>query len=213
MGCDIHFFVEVRQKDGKWKSVDKWVKEDGYTHVDYNEEYYGNRNYDLFAILANVRNGRGFAGIKTGEGFNYIDEPRGIPSDVSPEVKECYHEWNGDGHSHSWFTLKELKAFNWNQVTKHQGFVNERGYKYYREHGKPCSWCGGVDGRDVKKITIAEMDAVIDGRLKLTGSLYTLVKWEEPYSDSVGTFLTETIPAMEKLGKDNDVRAVFWFDN
>lgn len=44
-----------------------------------------NRNYDWFAILANVRNGRGFAGLYTGSGFDVIAEPRGYPENISNE--------------------------------------------------------------------------------------------------------------------------------
>ena len=51
--------------------------------VGYNYEPYGDRNYNLFAILANVRNGTAFAGCKTGEGFNPISNPKGVPSDAS----------------------------------------------------------------------------------------------------------------------------------
>ena len=121
MGCDIHFFVEVKQADGSWKSVDEWEVEDGYTYVPYEKAFYNGRNYDLFAILADVRNGRGFAGCKTGDGFNIIDEPRGLPNDVSSEVKSQAESWDGDGHSHSWFTLAELESFDWDQTTKHEG--------------------------------------------------------------------------------------------
>jgi len=46
--------AKVQQDNGSWKNAG---------------EIDGNRNYDLFAILANVRNGHGFAGIKTGGGI------------------------------------------------------------------------------------------------------------------------------------------------
>jgi len=47
-----------------------------------------NRNYDWFSVLANVRNGYGFAGIKTGEGFKVIAQPKGFPSNASREAME-----------------------------------------------------------------------------------------------------------------------------
>ena len=69
MGCDIHLYVERKVPGIGWVSLE-----------DPNEHYNGltNRNYSIFAILANVRNGRGFAGIVTGTGFNPISEPRGL---------------------------------------------------------------------------------------------------------------------------------------
>lgn len=55
------------------------------------QPYHG-RNYDVFAILADVRNGRGFAGIETGDGFVPIlgfgeAALRGLPDDLSPELR------------------------------------------------------------------------------------------------------------------------------
>jgi len=50
------------------------------------EQWYHDRNYNVFGVLADVRNGRGFAGTVTGTGFVPIAEPRGLPSDLSEEV-------------------------------------------------------------------------------------------------------------------------------
>lgn len=215
MGCDIHFYVETRGADGLWKSVDTWVNDDGYIRVPYEKRFYDARNYDLFAILADVRNGYGFAGVKTGDGFNIISKPRGLPADVSPEVRACSDQWDWDGHSHSWFTVAELKAFDWNQETRHQGWVGESDFKHYIKNGKPNSWCGGVGGITIEKVSMTDMTDIIKGTFVIdrTKSYYTLVSWTEKYSDSVSEFLNETIPKMEKLGPTNDVRCVFWFDN
>ena len=72
-----------------------------------------------------MRNGYGFAGIDTGDGFVPIDDPRGLPDDISPLVRKEAEHWEGDGHSHSYFTLKELKEYNWTgQTTKLRGVVN-----------------------------------------------------------------------------------------
>lgn len=103
-------YHEVKNKEtGQWE---------------FKGEAYDGRNYDAFAILADVRNGRGFAGVKTGEGFNPIADPKGVPSDASPEYKEEVESWEGDGHSHSYFTVAELKAYNWNQTTISSGLVS-----------------------------------------------------------------------------------------
>ena len=76
MGCDIHVFLERKNKDGKYELVKEL---DGTASV---------RNYRLFAALAGVR----------GEG----PEPKGLPADVSEAVREIRHDWGGDGHSDSW---------------------------------------------------------------------------------------------------------------
>ncbi|WP_206689631.1 hypothetical protein, partial [Streptococcus pseudopneumoniae] len=40
-----------------------------------------NRNYDLFGIIGNVRNGTGFAGVVLGTGWPSIADHRGLPED------------------------------------------------------------------------------------------------------------------------------------
>jgi hypothetical protein len=85
------------------------------------------RNYDLFAILANVRNGRGFAGVPTGSGFEPVAPNRGIPDDVDPRIKRYYDGWGSDAHSATWLTLAELKKYDWHgQESTHIGVVPAR---------------------------------------------------------------------------------------
>lgn len=93
MGCDIHFKCEIK-KGGKWEiNTDKVFPNPYY---EKNSEYEwqkdefqdspdDGRNYDWFAILADVRNGYGFAGVSTGSGFDVIAEPKGLPEDLSEE--------------------------------------------------------------------------------------------------------------------------------
>lgn len=127
MGCDIHFFTERWTSDNKyegpkdlsedrdnkleeilencepnyrWVSADTWTKND----IWYANEIYGGRNYYLFSILADVRNGGG---------VEPIDYPRGIPQDSSSGYKYVVDRWDGDGHSHSYFTLDELLNVDW----------------------------------------------------------------------------------------------------
>lgn len=203
MGCDIHMWAEVKKSpEQKWKAVKKY--------------FYDGRNYDLFAILADVRNGRGFAGCDTGDGFNPINEPRGIPEDASDFYKKQVEEWDVDGHSHSWFTLAELKAFDWTQTTKHRGWVDVEQFKVFQAKGKPESWSGMVEGGMVKHISNAEMKRRIKENNFGVRDYYTLVEWKETYAESANEFLTETIPKLEKLFKLKNaynVRIVFFFDN
>jgi hypothetical protein len=171
MGCDIHLYVE-RKVDDKWVNADKWTpdpyydEEDGANplHVDYDDRFYRGRNYDLFGMLANVRNGHGFAGCDTGDGFKPIATPRGLPADVSAEVRAESDRWDGDGHSHSWFTLAELKAYDWQgQKTKHRGWVDPWNFTLWQRDGKPQAWSGGVSGGRVEHISNQQMARIIDG--------------------------------------------------
>jgi hypothetical protein len=133
MGADIHFYVEKwtssnnyegprdlsEDRDQKlnevledvpskfrWVSADKWELEDGNWHVPYNLEYYNRRNYYIFSILADVRNGSGI------EPINY---PKGIPDDASTGYLYNCDQWDSDAHSHSYFTLEELLNVDWSE--------------------------------------------------------------------------------------------------
>lgn len=235
MGCDIHFFVEVK-KDGKWGSADHWEVDTDYDppafKVPYVKRFYDGRNYNLFSILADVRNGRGFAGVKTGDGFVPIAAPKGIPEDVSERVAAEAEAWDGDGHSHSWLTLREIFEYDWTQVTKLRGFVNALEFRAWfhhrRERGEgPESYCGGVGGHSVEVVSYDEMVTrikAIEDREKNSTAIneaikkempyaYANVEWEEPYWRCARGFWGETIPRLIRLGDLDSVRIVFWFDN
>lgn len=231
MGCDIHMYAEVK-KDSKWEKVGKVFKnpyydktrpsttaEDGYEwNAKLIDNPYKKRNYSLFAILADVRNGFGCAGCDLGDGFNPIDDPRGLPKDVSREIKKESDSWDCDGHSHSYFTLKELLDYDWDQKSKIRGWVYENGFLEWQEKGRPSNYCGGVEGKNVEHITWQEMKRKIMDKsnkfTKLMGREYVCnVEWEESYRECANSFLTETIPQLKRLGNPENVRIVFWFDN
>ena len=97
MGCDIHMFVEVKQKDNDWWQSFDAIFPYPYYHPEnaptrYNKQFtdepYNDRNYDLFSALAGVRNGYAFAGCDTGDAIKPIQDPRGLPDNVSDEVKK-----------------------------------------------------------------------------------------------------------------------------
>lgn len=228
MGCDIHLYAEVR-RGGDWQyvplreryKVGEYTEEEGGgDKIDYakwfDDDLYVGRNYDLFAILANVRNGRGFAGGDTGDGFVPISKPRGVPKDASREYLQHVVQWKDDGHSHSFLTVAELDAYDWNQTTKHRGWVDLKEYKVFKETGTPPNWYGGVVGACVKHVSAEDMDRLLSGEdIPAEGlSYYTRVEWPETYAASCEHFLTKTLPALRALDPDpNNVRVVFFFDN
>lgn len=243
MGCDIHLFVEVKDEDGVWQSADTWVEEaeededaEGNVvakgtrkEVDYKASFYHGRNYNLFAILANVRNGVGFAGCDLGNGFNYIAEPRGLPDDATENVVACSERWGVDGHSHSYFTVQELLNFDWTQTSILRGWVDAETFRdwnsYGREYGEgPKSYCGMVGGGGVKHVTVAEMEKLV-AKLprrpeKLTpeqqkdiARTYCQAEWTQHYYEVASEFWSRVIPRLLHLGTPDRVRIVFWFDN
>jgi hypothetical protein len=218
MGCDIHSVAEVKVGESKY-GEEFWEKakcqfNSGYDNKAVDEPIY-QRNYDLFAILADVRNGCGFAGVKTGSGFEPITNPRGIPEDACTVIKAMCWDYGSDGHSHSHITLKELLEYDWKgQKTLHQGYVSLEVYKQFKETGNPYPYSGGVGGRSVIHVDNDEMDKLIKNDSFVEGKqYYTLIEWEATYYDSCKHFVDITIPELEKLGKPEDVRIVFFFDN
>lgn len=237
MGCDIHLYVEKRKRNaGGWVSADKWTPspyefDKGLLRVDYDDRFYSGRNYDLFAILANVRNGIGFAGLTTGMGFVPIAEPRGLPKDVCASVKAESDLWGIDGHSHSWFTVAELLEYDWTQVTMVYAWVNALEYwkwsRWRKDHGEmPEEYSGGVSGHSVIHCTEGEMQEwlaslrIDEARHaeKIIGEAkgfnrYCQIAVRQPYHRCCASFWSECIPRLLALGKPAEVRIVFWFDN
>jgi len=181
MGTDIHFYIETL-KDGKWINFDyikDCINENG--KIDWekaeNNSFYVDRNYNLFSILADVRNGYGFAGCPTGEKLAPISNPRGLPKDCSDDIKERSDYWGCDGHGHSWLMLHELLDYDWlNQKRYHYGIVNKFGYIEFIKNGKPSSWSGGVYGGLTKIVSNEEMDEVIRNN-NTDFEYFTEVEW------------------------------------
>jgi hypothetical protein len=257
MGCDIHLFVETRDPGGPWMLTRVelpcgWC--DGTAVSTRGEACYGcrakpkvevgysDRCYDTFAILANVRNGSGFGGISTGGGFISIAEPRGLPDDMSAELKQLIARndddepagayetlrakwgatWIGD-HSHTHLSLDELLKFNWRQVATKTGWVSLEEFRKWdaKGGGWPDGWCGGISGQRIRHVTNEAMRKLIAaGRVESDDSKwdedrhYTLVRWTDTYAACSGRFHDKFIPALVALGKPpGDVRIVFGFDS
>lgn len=175
---------------------------------------YDGRNYNLFSILADVRNGYGFAGVDTGDGFVPITKPRGVPEDASHYFRHQVAEWGPDGHSHSWISLLDLIDYDWQQVTKKRGWVRPDQYGIWKAKGAPESWSGGISGGNVRHLTNEQMDVV--STFPEGPTYVTQVEWEWTYAECCEGFVEKTIPALQELLTRKgvrDLRIVFFFDN
>ena len=192
MGCDIHLFAEVKIY-GIWESVDEWNTEDEeYLHVEYENKFYISNYYSTFALLANVSN---YHEIEP------ISQPRGLPADISKEVRKASEQWGENAHSHSYFTLKELLKYDWDKPIIEAAYMNNKQWIRFYESMKtdnpdydlrfPCSQKIGEWMRDTN----------------------TWHKWEIPAKKCSSDFYEITIPKLIKLGQPEDVRIVFFFDN
>lgn len=138
MGCDIHIRTEIK-RNHKWVNADFYEKsryyEDGRFDV---IEIYGGRSYSLFSTLADVRNNHNL--------IEPICQAKGIPVDASDEYRELCERWEGDGHSHSYFTLQELEdVFDKHSVVTHKGLINQEQIKELEKGNLPNSWCQGTN--------------------------------------------------------------------
>lgn len=216
MGCDIHLFIE-EESSGSW-----WFK----------SEYTVGRNYRLFAALADVRNGSGFAGCNTGDPILPIAPTRGLPEDASYRTKSSYKEWAGDAHSASWLLLSELLAYDWDREIVIRGYVPEDVYLKMRdERHEPDSWSGFTSGSQIMALTAAQYEALGEKRndreyliahhrsnpyhLPTANPLNLVVQaeWRKKLSDMVCYFLDHDLAAWKSMGEPEKIRIVFWFDN
>lgn len=201
MGCDIHGVIQVNLF-GYWRTI----------ALDLASE---SRSYDTFAVLAGVRNGSGFAGIKTGEGWKSISEPKGLPEDFRLCDEMCHlGKWLGD-HSHSYLTLQEIEDWIENAGPKTYttyGVVEYKDYIAYVKHGKcPEDWCASISGRDI--VTISEQEA----KIGKTGT-HVRMSWERDAKECL-FYLFEIYERLKLIRADyfgvskENIRIVFGFDN
>lgn len=208
MGCDIHNHIEYLKTingENKWICGDYFMVNPYYEEgIDDGEKplelvgFCNNRNYGLFSILAGVRN---YSDNKP------IAEPKGLPEDLSKEVKEDIEYWGTDGHSHSYFTLKELLDYQKQQPKlKRSGYISPENAKALDEKGvEPECWCQFTTLNNwVWREWITRddsLDHLIAEMKKRADELYIIYD-----------FLWEQNP--EEAYKQSDkIRLVFWFDN
>lgn len=189
MGTDIHAVFQKRLPCGRWEDVDS--------------EYAENRHYQLFAVLAGVRNGTGFTGIVTGDPVTPISEPRGFPEDFEVDDASHFGKWMGD-HRHSWLLGSEVLAWAENAPTVVQrGIVDRRTYEAWDKVSPPDSYGGAIWGRGAVIVKPHEVEATPD---------YTHVcaEWKSDLSDELSYFIDEVRRLVDGHG---DVRMVFGFDS
>lgn len=211
MGCDIHPCVELKNEEGRWEAVmpvdednryGKW-REPGEPST---YQWTFDRDYDAFALMANVRN------------YGHtspISEPRGLPKDVTPEVAGELEE-DGDLHSHSWLMLPEiLTVLDPKKKVKKAGIVDETTFKEYLESGTPPqSYCQGIGGPNRVTVSVKEMTQILKGKKPRNPQLsYSVdMKWEAPLMEEAPNLL-EFVERVKKLGDSERIRIVFAFDN
>ena len=203
IGCDIHICCERKNYEGDWINCDHF-KLNPYYEGDDDEDQrwwiipiFDDRNYELFATLADVRN-RGY--------IKPISEPRGLPDDVHYLTKKLSDNWGTDGHSHSYFTLRELMDYMANAPTIiYSGMISEeQAYNLDHYNIYPKSWCQSttINGYEHRTWRVPDdnMPRLIDVMKKRCAEENHIYEWQGDYE--------------EQIKKESDsFRIVFWFDN
>ena len=235
MGTDIHLYVEKRTSPS-----DPWVWADEVKETECGlqaKHIYRDRSYDTFSILADVRNGFGFAGVRTGEGFVPISPPKGFPHDLSEPLKNHLVEWVE--HTPSWLTLREIFDYDWTQTTTKSGVVSLDEWNYFRSYGRPNSWAGDVSGPKIFKVTDSCLSTLSERlftsrkylndesleRLRVVACdellgvspagarIHAEISWRVKYYESAAGFWSKAVPQLLRFGEPENVRVVFFFDS
>lgn len=185
MGTDINAIFQKRVM-GKWEVVDT--------------NYAENRHYSLFAHLAGVRNGYGFAGVSTGQPITPISDPRGLPEEF--EINEC-GEVGGYSlgyHDHSWLTAEEILSHKYGGEWR-TGVVDLDVFNDWDGVTAPNGYSGGVFGANVH---IANNPCEVSDN-----TTHVRVFWRQDSKD-FDYFLDEIKRLQNEHG---EVRMVFGFDS
>lgn len=206
MGTDIQLYAEAK-RDGVWHFLGE---------MEENPEYfpeanrgapqrptalYDSRHYNLFAILANVRNPpkRSLEGRAMGDAFEPISLPRGLPPDLSPELASYYESLGDDPpQPSSWLLLSEILRVDWHgRGLSREAMVDARAAHLFTDPTAPfpsVRWPAGVQ---------QGYAAWMQGGV--------LVRWRETYAQAVGEDVLQMFRGLKRHGKPSRVRLVFWF--
>lgn len=201
MGCDIHGVFQ-KFDGGKW--------------VDVPTKYEFGRHYQLFAVLADVRNDNG---------VKPIAEPRGWPEDFEvgegryrtvaslallPQHRQKHHHpddpmevWMGD-HSFSWLSAEEMLAwYGSSHCTEQSGVITRHARAAWDGFSRPKEYCQGVYGRKI--VTVED-----DVRFARDDWTHVRVTWESELQQELAYFFDEVKRLADEHGS---VRFVFGFDS
>lgn len=209
MGSDIYGSFQKQTLPGIW--------------VDIETEYKFNRHYQFFAFIGDVRNGYGFAGIKTGEPIKSPLAHRDLPGEIKKlnEEYENYGQYVDDctyygEYSRSHFLLKEyLESLNTlGNITKTCIISKEDHLEWSKtsvlESGlrkePECSTFGGIYGKDILVVN--------DNAVELneyTSYTHVRIEYEINLKDEFQYFTDEVNRLIEVHGTDQ-IRFVYGFD-
>jgi hypothetical protein len=193
MGTDVHAVIQKRTDKG-WEPVEsKWEQ---------------NRHYFLFSWLADVRNGFGFAGVKTYAPIKPIADQRGLPDDFNIDRDGVAPDpaWEDEGHyigdhSYSWLMASEILAAERPKGAWRTGVIPIEAFVAWDGVTPPEAWSGGITGGGIR-VAESPVDVQPD-------STHVRIYWRAT-EDALDYFVDE----IKRLHAEHgDVRLVFGFDS
>ncbi|PKL61672.1 MAG: hypothetical protein CVV31_10100 [Methanomicrobiales archaeon HGW-Methanomicrobiales-2] len=233
MGTDINLCVEIKERNSEdWRPIlvpnPLYDKADPESNPYSPSRTYNGRNRDLFAILAGMGNQVVGPGGNRYDKFTIISRPRGLPPDVSQEVRRAYEilqaGYDGcddDCFYASWLTIREILEFDWDQVTKEKEMYHITEYEYGDLlRGEPRRLNRNIDASKIRDIPRSEMDQILSGELpREDGAVYfTQIELNRTYRECISPFLEfcDYLDFQFSQGSNaergSNVRIVFWFD-
>lgn len=201
MGTDIHYSYQAKNEKDEWEDLE--------IGQEYGSEFYIDRYYLLFSVLADVRNGFGFAGVKTYDPVIPIDTPRGLPDDI---LGERIDKFDFGDHSFSWLLSSEiLEYYKTPQLIPMFGVVPSKVFFDWDLKTPPTSYCGDTSGPSVK-VCYLPYDVKKAQQLGSENSKYThyQIEWETDAIKDTYFFRDNIQKLQDKYG---EIRIVFGFDS
>ena len=241
MGTDINLITEYRDVNGKWHFADVFPNRKRYDWSEslYPDSLFLERDYTMFAILGNVQNGHGFAGVYTHDPLPFISDCRGIPNleadtraaIIYPDDDHDEDAWENDDivwmgdHSFSWVTFAEYLAYDWERPMQSGGVVTMAALKEWtledKDHQRPPpGWSGGISGPNIEIVSEDEgRKRIAEGNIHK--DLYAECRWGQAIKYRVAasdeTIRSNAIRRLRHFGIPEDeperLRFVFGFDS
>ncbi|MFD7256355.1 hypothetical protein [Streptomyces sp. NPDC059874] len=189
MGADIHGFIECRVTYGTLDEEDSSYR----TAIDL-DMLYGGRNYDAFGCLFGVRN---YAG------FRPLAEGRGLPPEVTDEVRDYYEGAPDLYHSATWIGWEELSAVDWDEPALTLG-VREYWYSPERGRYQSARTLQSLDGHSEGDEWMQEGKIMRACRMTRREAVREDGEWDPVWA---------VMKALADVHGPECVRLVVWFDN
>lgn len=222
MGTDIRLYPEQRV-DGHWQFAGKMIKNIHYVYDPEHEPYslpqdlYDIRNYALFAILADVRND---------EGYECIAPRRGIPDDLSPEIKRWFEHYQESSRDMTALPQDERQRASWIaqdiDLQLHPGWLTLEEMVNFPWHEKRIQIYASVDPRVAhlfhpeQRFPFQQWPAGIPCSYSTTSKedRFCNASWTETYAEAAGEDFMELLNTFaQHYGPSKEVRFVFWFSS